>query len=101
VSKYFDIQPGVLVYEGQTTKSKTTPTTIPSNPRVDGVQVDTWNHFGEEVREFMARRGSTVPADPNEVSEYTFAERKVANMMLTYDSEKTVEYCFSVICTCG
>jgi hypothetical protein len=92
VSKYFNIQPGLLVYNGQTKKSNTTPTTFPANPRVDGVQVETWNNFGEEVRKFMAQQVSTVTTEPHGI--YDYVSEKVASMRMKYDSEREVESCF-------
>jgi hypothetical protein len=58
---------------------------------VDGVQVECWSTFGDEVREFMAQHVPTVTTDPIQLSEYTVAERNVARMKLTYYLEKKVE----------
>jgi hypothetical protein len=82
----------MLEYDGQTTNSPTNTTSFPVHPRVDGVQVETWTSFGEEVRGFMAQFVPGVAFEPHPITKYV--SEKVANMLSTYASENEVEYCF-------
>jgi hypothetical protein len=54
------------MYQNQTAKSNSDPTTCIVNPIVEGIQVETWNHFGEEVQQFMACHVFTVTKEPLE-----------------------------------
>jgi tRNA A-37 threonylcarbamoyl transferase component Bud32 len=85
----------VLVYKRPTsTQSKSTPTTFPANPRIDGVQVETWIDFGQEVRQFMAEQVSSVTTEPSEVYEFASRGQQVADMNLIYSHESRVQSSF-------
>jgi hypothetical protein len=82
----------MLTYDSPTTKSNTTPTTFPASPKVDGVQVECWSTFGDEVREFMAQHVPTIATE--QTAFYEYVSQKAANMDLTYGLEEIVKGLF-------
>jgi hypothetical protein len=70
-----------------------TATTFPANQRLDSVQVETWNSFEQEVRQFVSEKVSTTTVtEPIESQDFATNLRNFHRQLyFSYSSEKDIE----------
>jgi hypothetical protein len=96
LSKYLEFQPGTVQYNNKhSPHSASTTRTFPATPRLDNVQVDVWEHFGDNVQKFMTEKLSSLTTEPHESFEFASISRKVAIMDMTFNIVNEVQSLFN------
>jgi hypothetical protein len=91
IAKYLEFQPSKIFRKVSNKERTSTATTFPANPRLDSVQVETWDSFEKEVQQFVSEKVSTTVTEPRESQKYTHNVETIQEMFFSYSSEKNVE----------